>query len=1835
MTKAWGYIGVIALLIAAILGGLRGSLESPPIEISQKGRTDPSDQSDRHDPAVPPLLAQATLLREERSVTPAGTVTTRRLLASDFKYPLLATEESRGRTIALVADHIVVRLKPGASESDLRTINAKHGGVILRRLPLSDVYLVRFAQADLQTVRRAVAAYMAETAVVSLAEPDYIVHTTEIIPNDPEFTQLYGLHNTGQSGGTADADIDAPEAWSVTTGSSSVVVGVLDTGIDLTHPDLVANLWTNPGEIPDDLTDNDNNGLIDDVYGWDFYGNDGNPQDDNSHGTHVSGTIAASGNNSTGIVGVCWSARLIALKFLGAAGSGSTSDAAEALHYVAALKRNGVANVRLTSNSWGGGGPSQFLQDAIGENAEEDILFIAAAGNDAADADAQAFHPSGFTNANIIAVASTDRNDNLSPFSNYGATSVDLAAPGSAIYSAIPGGGYGIKSGTSMATPHVAGAAALMLALASGTSSLDIKDALLAGVDPKASLTGKTITGGRLNALGALQGLGMRVRATIPGSGSSVAAPPTNVVVAFTHPFDASSIDAFDCLLNGVPANSFSTTDAVTVRFDFSPSPVTNQGSQTLFVPDGAVLRLDQPQSNRPYSASFLYDAVPMVVVTSEPASASTVTLPLEHVTLHFNEAVDPSSIGLLDFAISQGSVTSAVALDAFTVRYFLRNVSQEGTISAKLQTGALKDAFGNPCEPAEFSWNGDFALGTFPTPLSPVVPLGGMLYEGSRSAVLTSGDEDAFTLPLLAGQTATVLVEPSTGLWIRAVFGGVSNDAPAAGASVLLQSVPVTTSGLYQIHLTALNGSSGSYITRVFLNALLEEEHRGSGGNNSAATAESLDTGFLSLGTGAAARVAVVGSIQSTGTQVIATEDFENHTWGGAWTSYSSRAAGRVMIDSNTPAASGSKFLRFDNTDGSNTLNEAEWVVNLGDVNEAQLRFRHAQWNDELNIWLTQRFNDHRNGDAISISDKGGAWHQVWYPPFRQTVGQWQTYTIDLGSNAAAARMALTPELRLRFQQYDNQEFPSDGTGFDLLEILAPLPTEDWFAFSAVAGERIGILLTPHANARLEVSLLDASNAVFRTGNALEDGSGEVLHDVLIPKAGMWRVRIKGGGHVDYTLLVTRNAQAAVEPDNGQAAAPDITSTGFAFGDLSNEGVLYAYEAPSIYLGSILRIDPATLSIRRAFTAPHHSGAAYEALVGEMAFDGEWIWYVGGRDSNGVQRVFKVDPQTGNAVASFDVNMPSVLKGLASLNGELFLGTQQHTIEVYNRNTFAWLRSLPDNLPGWLTGLEGSPATTSVFATAKADTLYRLNPQGGAILQQKLMSPRPDGVEVSLGLAGGEAFIGNWGGDDPLLVLRTDTLDLVRKPAWDGSPFGGFGGVDGGAPADDVLLNVVAGDALDIKTGTPGRGTNSPVVNALDPVLQLYGPTGSLLATDDNSGGDGVNARVLHTATVSGIYRVRIQGANGTAGPYILSATGATGAPLEPQISMQTPPDVQIACGSDSSPAATGSATAAADCGTPIVSYTDTLVSGGCSSAFAIHREWSATDSCGGEVLATQVITVVDLVPPLLAVPPDVTVTWGSSLGASALGNATATDACASVVSVWHADEIQDAINTTARVVRTWFAEDACGNVASLAQWITVTNAWPPEMTPEPSFTLGAENTVTWTSAVPADAFMVERAEDPTFSDALQSAWSVQNSHTFTNLDDGALYFFRARGVLTSASEHVETEWSQTVASRQLSAQGDYDSDQVLNGDEAVAGTDPLDASSTFELLDLVLNGAQLEVVWSGGTGIVQHIESASSPDATWNAFHTNEPALTTNALLIPAQDQPEGYFRVRAIRE
>ena len=373
-------------------------------------------------------------------------------------------------------------------------------------------------------------------AKVQWAEPNSLYHTFDDgLPNDPLLEKTWGLLNHGQADssgqtGKVGSDVRVAQLWQEgITGSQKVVVAVIDTGIDWDHADLKNNLYTNPAEsglAGANLVDDDQNGFVDDIHGWNFAGHNNNSRDDQKHGSHCSGTIGATGNNGEGVTGINWLVSLMPVKFLDAQGSGSLADAVDSINYATLMK------VNVMSNSWGGGALSEIMKQAVEKARDAGILFVAAAGNDTSDNDARPSYPASLEVANVISVAATDNRDQLARFSNYGKNSVHVAAPGVKIMSTVVGGGYAALSGTSMAAPHVSGIAALMLSALPDLTYQEIKDRLIKTSEPVVGLKRKVLAKGRVSAYNAIHNIVPPVDEPAAGEWKSEA-----VLIQSDHPY--------------------------------------------------------------------------------------------------------------------------------------------------------------------------------------------------------------------------------------------------------------------------------------------------------------------------------------------------------------------------------------------------------------------------------------------------------------------------------------------------------------------------------------------------------------------------------------------------------------------------------------------------------------------------------------------------------------------------------------------------------------------------------------------------------------------------------------------------------------------------------------------------------------------------------------------------------------------------------------------------------------------------------------------------------------------------------------------------------------------------------------------------------------------------------------------------------------------------------------------------------------------------------------------------------------------------------------------------
>lgn len=421
------------------------------------------------------------------------------------------SNDKAGNGKAYAPGELIVKYRSGGKERR-GELHRRHGSHSMKEYSSFEMERVKVRAGS--TVDEAVVEFENDPDV-EYAEPNFRVQALTV-PSDPSYTQLWGMDK-----------INAPTAWNTTTGSAEVVVAVIDSGIDVNHPDLKANLWVNTLELNGKPgVDDDNNGVVDDIHGYNAITGSSDLTDDVGHGTHVAGTIGATGNNGIGVAGVNWNVRIMSCKFLAAAGGGTAADAIACLHYVEQMKRRGV-NIVATNNSWGGGGYSRALHDAIA--AQQDILFIVAGGNDGTNSDVTPTYPACYDLPNVIAVAATTSIDSMATFSQYGRHTVHVAAPGSNIYSTSPGSSYATHSGTSMATPHVTGLAALIKAAKPTADWRGIKNLLLTGGNPLPALAGKTVTGRQIDAFGSLTCIDSRIFSALHVPATVASGAPTTL----------------------------------------------------------------------------------------------------------------------------------------------------------------------------------------------------------------------------------------------------------------------------------------------------------------------------------------------------------------------------------------------------------------------------------------------------------------------------------------------------------------------------------------------------------------------------------------------------------------------------------------------------------------------------------------------------------------------------------------------------------------------------------------------------------------------------------------------------------------------------------------------------------------------------------------------------------------------------------------------------------------------------------------------------------------------------------------------------------------------------------------------------------------------------------------------------------------------------------------------------------------------------------------------------------------------------------------------------------
>ena len=702
----------------------------------------------------------------------------------------------------VVAHEVLFRMRPEAAAQQQQVVQAFGAG---SSEPVGGRGLMRLRAQSLDVPTLLAALRL--NSQVEVVEPNYIIHISDTVPNDTYFGDLWGMQNTGQTiqgqTGVPYADIGVVKAWDVAQGSPSIVVGVVDTGVDYNHSDLAANVWT--AQTTYQIIVGGSTYLCPPGnHGFNFITLSCDPFDDNMHGTHVSGTIGAVGNNRNGVTGVNWATSILALKFLDQTGTGTTADAISAIEAAVHLQSQGV-NIRILNNSWGVAAYSATLLQAVNDANTSNILFVAAAGNDGSSNDSGSpEYPASFSAPNVISVAATDNQDSLASFSNYGAGSVHLGAPGVDVESTVPGSGYAYLSGTSMASPHVAGTAALVLSACS-LNTAQLRAAILNSVDPIPSLIGKTATGGRVNAFNALVycGAASAPHFSLTASPAAITIAPgtsgvSQINLAASGGFNDAVTFSTGVLPSGITA-SFSTpsitgSGSTTLTLTTSSTtalqtyPITVQGASS-----SQTVSLTLNLTVAPPDFSLSASTTLATVATGGSVGATITVAPL----YGFTGVVNLTATGMPSGVSASFSPTSLTASGNSTLTLAAQSTAAPGTYSITVQ-----GASGTLTHTASFilvvTGAPDYTLSATPAAVSPGV--GGSASSTIAVAALNgfSGEVSLAASGMPSGVTASFAPPSITGFGVSALTLTVSGS---------------TASGMYPI---TVQGTSGSLLHTV-----------------------------------------------------------------------------------------------------------------------------------------------------------------------------------------------------------------------------------------------------------------------------------------------------------------------------------------------------------------------------------------------------------------------------------------------------------------------------------------------------------------------------------------------------------------------------------------------------------------------------------------------------------------------------------------------------------------------------------------------------------------------------------------------------------------------------------------------------------------------------------------------------------------------------------------------------------------------------------------------------------------------------------------------------------
>jgi hypothetical protein len=1005
-------------------------------------------------------------------------------------------------------------------------------------------------------------------------------------------------------------------------------------------------------------------------------------------------------------------------------------------------------------------------------------------------------------------------------------------------------------------------------------------------------------------------GPSMVVTTTTPAGGAVLNTKPTDFVINFSDPYLATSVQTTDLHVNGQTPYSFVKTDADTVTFHYLTSPVSVQGAQTMTIAAGAILRASDSRGILAWASSFRYDTTLMAVTSTVPANGTTVTLPMGSLQVTFNEAVGASSIDVGNVALSQGSVVSATLVNSTTVAYTLSGVSSEGTLTVTLPAGALTDAYGNPCAAYSGSFSLDIGTIPYPVPFMPVASGGSLTYSASVAANVGYGsDTDTFTLSLNAGQTITALVVPAAGLrpsvQVKGPGGTVlgTATATAAGKDALLETVAVATTGTYSVTVSSTSVTTGQYTLQVTLNAALESESYGGAANGTRATSQSIDGSFITLSSGVT-RGGVLGAADPA-PGVLSTESEPNNSTAQAdqayanFTSYSGNQY-QMGIRGTISTGTDVDWFKLGSMDVGDvlTVSESGTASSRGTLTDPYLEL--YRYNSGTPTLITSDDDGGVSPDSLiyqfsigtadtyyivaeSYGGATGAYDLgLWLENTATAPTTGGTLTTETESNNTAAT-ANNASTSWRAVQYLSQTGGTITTG-----------DVDYFAYQFTAGDLVSTDVVSTSGLYPQSWLLNSSGSTLalEDGTSAYTGASSPIYSYRIPTTGTYYLEV--GSYIDTGSYTARAYLSTATPPPVPSANLDYYSVTLAAGDVVSLA-LAALGSGTIHLG--LENSGGT-TVASGTTGPTNLTEAISSFTVSAA----GIYYARVSGSQAVPYSLVL---TRNVALDTEPNDTSgTAQTITIATGQttaLVLGNVEPGPAGVEPDNYAVGTALTGVVPGITLSTVGDPGPVTADQSPFTSTGSQVFGNSGGYYWSDTVFLRADFAtpvsSVSLDLVPDDnydpGFLKAYNSAGTLLqdletlqppypgfltmTITRSTADIayVVAGAQNGQMilFDHLVAGGGNSGNDYYAIQGRAGSALTLATTTPGDGANQ-ALNTLDPKIELYDPSGTLVASDDNSGPDGRNARLTCTLAATGRYVVHVLGVNKTAGDYMLSAT-------------------------------------------------------------------------------------------------------------------------------------------------------------------------------------------------------------------------------------------------------------------------------------------------------------------------------------------------------------------------